>query len=127
MNNQLNNASTDTQKDTLKAQIEKITKDITKLEMTDPDKNGENEARRINGMEVIKTNPFKESDETKQPEDIKPKKDIIEEDVKAALERGQSAQNIIDNDLIPAVNKVGELFEQKKYYLHQKQEPQFRD
>lgn len=50
---------------------------------------------------------------------VKGKKDIIEEDVKAALERGQSAQNIIDNDLIPAVNKVGELFEQKKYYLPQ--------
>lgn len=79
LNNQLNNASTDAQKDSLKAQIDKIAKDITKLEMTDPDKNGENEARRINGMEVIKTNPFKESDETKQPEDIKPKKDIIEE------------------------------------------------
>lgn len=50
---------------------------------------------------------------------VKGKKDIIVDDVKASLEQGQSPQDIIDKDLIPAVNTVGQLFEQKKYFLPQ--------
>ena len=41
------------------------------------------------------------------------------ENVKKELESGKDPQTIIDEDLIPAVNKVGELFEQKKYFLPQ--------
>ena len=50
---------------------------------------------------------------------VKGNKDVIIDDVKAELASGREPKDIIDNDLIPAVNKVGELFEQKKYFLPQ--------
>ncbi len=50
---------------------------------------------------------------------VKGNKASIVNDVKKAIESGTVPQDIIDNELIPAVNKVGELFEQKKYYLPQ--------
>lgn len=50
---------------------------------------------------------------------VKGNKSSIIEDLKSSLAEGKSPQDIIDNDLIPAVNKVGELFEQKKYFLPQ--------
>lgn len=50
---------------------------------------------------------------------VKGNKASVIDDVKAALESGASPQDIIDNDLIPAVNRVGDLFEQKKYFLPQ--------
>lgn len=50
---------------------------------------------------------------------VKGNKDAILDDVKKALDEGAKPKDIIDNDLIPAVNKVGELFEQKKYFLPQ--------
>lgn len=50
---------------------------------------------------------------------VKGNKASIIEDVDAELANGRKPQDIIDNDLIPAINKVGELFEQKKYFLPQ--------
>lgn len=50
---------------------------------------------------------------------VKGNKASIVEDVKKELEKGKTPKDIIDNDLIPAVNKVGEYFEQKKYFLPQ--------
>ena len=50
---------------------------------------------------------------------VKGNKGSIVENVKKELESGKNPQAIIDEDLIPAVNKVGELFEQKKYFLPQ--------
>ena len=50
---------------------------------------------------------------------VKGNKGSIVENVKKELEAGKNPQAIIDEDLIPAVNKVGELFEQKKYFLPQ--------
>lgn len=50
---------------------------------------------------------------------VKGNKLTIVDNVKKALEMGTNPQDIIDNDLVPAVNKVGELFEQKKYFLPQ--------
>ena len=50
---------------------------------------------------------------------VKGRKTAIIEDVKKALDGGKKPQDIIDNELIPAVNKVGELFESKKYFLPQ--------
>jgi len=50
---------------------------------------------------------------------IKGNKRTIVENVKQELERGVEPQAIIDNELIPAINRVGELFEQKKYFLPQ--------
>lgn len=50
---------------------------------------------------------------------IKGNKRTIVENVKQELERGAEPQTIIDNELIPAINRVGELFEQKKYFLPQ--------
>lgn len=37
----------------------------------------------------------------------------------AALTSGKQASQILNEDLIPAINKVGELFEQKRYFLPQ--------
>lgn len=50
---------------------------------------------------------------------VKGNKTTIIENVKNAIDGGRNPQSIIDEDLIPAVNKVGELFEQKKYFLPQ--------
>lgn len=50
---------------------------------------------------------------------VKGNKSSIVSDCKKAIESGVKAQDIIDNDLIPGINKVGELFEKKKYFLPQ--------
>lgn len=50
---------------------------------------------------------------------VKGNKASVIDDVKELLSNGAVPQDIIDNDLIPAVNKVGELFETKKYFLPQ--------
>ncbi|MBQ8914526.1 MAG: dihydropteroate synthase, partial [Lachnospiraceae bacterium] len=50
---------------------------------------------------------------------VKGNKDSVIDDVKADIATGRAPKDIIDNDLIPAVNKVGELFEKKKYFLPQ--------
>ncbi|WP_281086321.1 homocysteine S-methyltransferase family protein [Eubacterium ruminantium] len=41
------------------------------------------------------------------------------DEVKKAIEKGAEPKSIIDNDLIPAINRVGELFEEKKFFLPQ--------
>ncbi len=43
----------------------------------------------------------------------------IEELTKQALEKGKQASEILNLDLIPAINEVGLLFEQQKYFLPQ--------
>ena len=50
---------------------------------------------------------------------VKGNKASVVEDVKLAIEGGRNPRDIIDEDLIPAVTKVGELFEKKKYFLPQ--------
>lgn len=50
---------------------------------------------------------------------VKGRKNKIEEMVKAALDTGREAQDIIDTSLIPAINHVGELFDKQVYYLPQ--------
>ena len=50
---------------------------------------------------------------------VKGNKRNITEDVKKELEQGIDPQKIIDDELIPAINCVGKLFEQKKYFLPQ--------
>ncbi|MCR5147653.1 MAG: homocysteine S-methyltransferase family protein [Eubacterium sp.] len=46
------------------------------------------------------------------------KRQVVDE-VKKALSEGKEPNDIIDNDLIPAINRVGELFEAKKFFLPQ--------
>lgn len=41
------------------------------------------------------------------------------EDVRAFLAEGNSPQSVIEEHLIPAINEVGVLFDQKKYFLPQ--------
>ena len=43
----------------------------------------------------------------------------ILEEVKKQLESGREARAIIDEDLIPAITRVGELFEEKRFFLPQ--------
>lgn len=50
---------------------------------------------------------------------VKGNKNNIEEHISKALADGAKPQDIIDNELIPAVTKVGKLFEEKKYFLPQ--------
>jgi 5-methyltetrahydrofolate--homocysteine methyltransferase len=50
---------------------------------------------------------------------VKGKSSHVEELVKKELEQGHKPAEIIDTHLISAINYVGELFEQKKYFLPQ--------
>ncbi len=50
---------------------------------------------------------------------VKGNKGAIISEVEKALATGRKPQEIIDEDLIPAVNKVGQLFDEKKYFLPQ--------
>lgn len=50
---------------------------------------------------------------------IKGKKNRIVQMVKQALEEGKKPKEIIDKEFIPGINRVGELFEEKKYFLPQ--------
>ncbi len=43
----------------------------------------------------------------------------IVEEVKKQMEAGREAKQIIDDDLIPAITRVGELFEEKRFFLPQ--------
>ncbi len=50
---------------------------------------------------------------------VKGNKANIVAHVQESIDEGKTPQDIIDNDLIPAVSRVGELFEEKKYFLPQ--------
>lgn len=50
---------------------------------------------------------------------LKGNKRTMVEDVKAFLEEGNAPQSVIEEHLIPAINEVGVLFDQKKYFLPQ--------
>ncbi|MGN0154841.1 MAG: homocysteine S-methyltransferase family protein [Lachnospiraceae bacterium] len=50
---------------------------------------------------------------------LKGNKRTMVEDVKAFLAEGNAPQSIIEEHLIPAINEVGVLFDQKKYFLPQ--------
>ena len=50
---------------------------------------------------------------------VKGNKNVIISHVDEALKEGKKPQDIIDKELIPAINMVGELFDKKKYYLPQ--------
>lgn len=50
---------------------------------------------------------------------VKGNKNQIKQHIKAAIDNGNKPQDIIDKELIPAVTKVGQLFEEKKYFLPQ--------
>lgn len=50
---------------------------------------------------------------------VKGRQNKIEELVKKELENGINAQDIIDKNLIPAINHVGELFDRQIYFLPQ--------
>lgn len=50
---------------------------------------------------------------------LKGNKRTMLEDVKAYLAEGDSPRSVIEEHLIPAINEVGELFDQKKYFLPQ--------
>ena len=43
----------------------------------------------------------------------------IVDEVKKQMESGRTAKSIIDEDLIPAITRVGELFEEKRFFLPQ--------
>ena len=45
--------------------------------------------------------------------------DLIADAIHDALEKSVAPQTLVDNCLIPAINKVGELFDSKKYFLPQ--------
>lgn len=50
---------------------------------------------------------------------VKGKRNAVPSLVKAALERGEKAGDILNNSLLPAINIVGELYDKKKYFLPQ--------
>ena len=50
---------------------------------------------------------------------IKGQKEKILEEIKAELDRGTDPQVLIENHLIPGINKVGQLYDAKKYFLPQ--------
>lgn len=50
---------------------------------------------------------------------IKGNKNTIVEEVKKVLAAGESPDAVINEHLIPAINEVGELFDQQKYFLPQ--------
>ncbi len=45
--------------------------------------------------------------------------DMIEAALRAALDKGLTAKQLVDDFLIPAINRVGEMFEKKEYFLPQ--------
>lgn len=70
-------------------------------------------------VKIEKNEPLK--DETKNPytEVIKGNKNKIIDYVDKELSDGKTPEEIIDNMLIPAINRVGELFDSGKYFLPQ--------
>ena len=64
-----------------------------------------------NGMENVHSKLFENV--------LKGNKRTMIEDVKAFLAEGNDPQKVIEEHLIPAINEVGVLFDQKKYFLPQ--------
>ena len=50
---------------------------------------------------------------------LKGRRELAPETVEKALKDGRRADDILNNSLLPAINKVGELFDKKKYFLPQ--------
>ena len=87
---------------------------------------GESDLRYINGVSALSVSSTDIREQTHQTEGhplytavIKGKGDSITELVEQELKRGHHPAEIIDTHLIPAINYVGELFEEKKYFLPQ--------
>lgn len=70
--------------------------------------------------DVLLETPDSSSNHSKLYENVlKGNKRTMIEDVKAFLAAGNSPQSVIEEHLIPAINEVGVLFDQKKYFLPQ--------
>lgn len=68
----------------------------------------------------IDEKPKEENTRTKIYEAVlKGEKEAIEGYIKKALDEGMKPFDIVDELLIPAINKVGELYDQKEYFLPQ--------
>ena len=86
----------------------------------------ESDLRYINGVSAMSVSSADTKERPQEVEGhplytavIKGKGAHIVELVKQELEQGVEPAGIIDTHLIPAINYVGELFEQKKYFLPQ--------
>lgn len=86
----------------------------------------EADLRYINGVAgatITQTQTKKETDEEEGHPlylaVVKGKSGHVLELVEEELQRGTAPSDLIDSHLIPAINYVGELFEQKKYFLPQ--------
>ena len=75
------------------------------------DNSGENKTATGKTATSSEKNPFTEV--------VKGNKNKIIDYVKQELYKGTAPEDIIDNMLIPAINKVGELFDAQKYFLPQ--------
>lgn len=82
---------------------------------------------RMNQLQEAKEETINPKEETKSKESeqavyemvLKGNKDRIVSEVDLLLEKGQAPDVIINEMLIPAINHVGELFNQQKYFLPQ--------
>ena len=77
-----------------------------------PAPTGNKQSGEASGLTIIARSPVYEAV-------MKGNKDKIVERVKIVLEEGVKPDEVIDKELIPAINEVGELFNSKKYFLPQ--------
>ncbi|MBR2187371.1 MAG: homocysteine S-methyltransferase family protein [Lachnospiraceae bacterium] len=66
-----------------------------------------------------KTKPKEEPEDPVFEAVLKGRRELAPEVVNKALKDGRSADDILNRSLLPAINKVGELFDKKRYFLPQ--------
>lgn len=71
------------------------------------------------GKPVLENQAAAKNEKNPYTEVVKGNKNKIIDYVKQELNKGISPEDIIDNMLIPAINRVGELFDSQKYFLPQ--------
>ena len=80
--------------------------------------------KKFSGTESVSASPGAAAVETAPDKKVfncvlRGEEDSIEAALKAALDKGFAPQQLVDEALLPAIGKVGELFERKEYFLPQ--------
>ena len=93
---------------------------VSNQTVPNPESNVKSDGKKTAGENKVSSGATDEAIEGQIYQDVlKGNRKQIKEHTKAAIDSGEQAQRILNEMLLPAIDKVGELFDQGKYFLPQ--------
>lgn len=93
---------------------------VSNQTVPNPESNVKSDGKKTAGENKVSSGAMDEAIEGQIYQDVlKGNRKQIKEHTKAAIDSGEQAQRILNEMLLPAIDKVGELFDQGKYFLPQ--------